>query len=110
MDDLPIACIFTSTRSKQADEDYELRSARLEELVQSAPGYRGHESVRDPVTGRGITVAYFDDESAMDHWRTVPEHLEAQRLGRREFYEEYTIQIVRIVDQRSWSAKTPHAD
>jgi heme-degrading monooxygenase HmoA len=104
-DDGPIACIFLSTRTQDHDDEYEAWSVRLDEMVRATPGYLSHESVRDPLSRRGITVAYFDSEASMEHWRTIPEHLEAQNLGRRSFYEEYTVQLVRVVDERSWPSR-----
>lgn len=66
------------------------------DLVRQQPGFIDFVSARDPATRVGITVAYFKDEESAHKWKTNREHLEAQRLGRSDFYEKYSIKVANV--------------
>ncbi len=100
--DLPVVCIFRSTRTDHSEDEYRIWSHEMDGLVDEVPGYQHHYSFRDPVTREGVTVAYFDDLDAVALWRTTPRHLEAQEFGRRIFYEEYSIEVAQVVRQYQW--------
>ncbi len=91
-----VAVIFTSTRTHHHDDDYARWSDRMNELVREQPGFIDFVSARDPVTRLGITVAYFVDEESVLRWKGNLEHLEAQRLGRRDFYQSYSVKVARV--------------
>ncbi|MEU7026709.1 antibiotic biosynthesis monooxygenase family protein [Streptomyces sp. NPDC015232] len=95
--------VFTSIRP-DAPEGYGETAARLHELVQDMPGFLGYESARTP-GGIGITVAYFRDLEGLAAWRRQPEHAEAQRRGREEWYEAYSLHIGKV--ERSHSFVRP---
>ncbi|MGG8406651.1 antibiotic biosynthesis monooxygenase family protein [Streptomyces sp. 12297] len=83
--------VFTSVRTVQADA-YDETSARMKALVEEIPGYLGHENAHTP-GGLSITVAYFRDEAALTAWRTDGEHRAAQKQGRDEWYDSYTLHV-----------------
>lgn len=93
--------VFTSLRSDDftevegSAEAYAATNARLHELVQDMPGFLGYESARTP-GGLGITVAYFRDLEGLATWRREPEHAEAQRRGREEWYSAYSLHIGKV--------------
>ncbi|MGW4162959.1 antibiotic biosynthesis monooxygenase family protein [Streptomyces sp. NPDC004788] len=91
--------VFTSIRP-DAPEGYAETAARLNEVVKDIPGFLGYESARTP-GGIGITVAYFRDEEGLMAWRQNPEHAAAQRRGRAEWYEAYSLHIAKV--ERSYS-------
>lgn len=91
-----VAVIFSSTRTLHHDEAYDRWSHRMAELVREQPGFIDFVSARDPVTRLGITVAYFVDEESVLAWKANTEHLEAQQLGRREFYESYSVKVAKV--------------
>ncbi|MEM7534653.1 MAG: antibiotic biosynthesis monooxygenase [Chloroflexota bacterium] len=86
------AVIFTSIRTP-GDNGYGDMSARMVELAQQQPGFLGIESVRETL---GITVSYWTDEEAIQNWKQNVEHLEAQRLGHKEWYETFTIRVAKV--------------
>ena len=98
------AVIFRSLRSQDNDDLYAQWSERMSTAVTEVDGYLSHVSFRDPSTREGITIAYFENEEAIRHWREFPEHLEAQQLGRENFYLNYTVQVAEIVRDYSWTA------
>lgn len=100
-----VAVIFTSTRTVNSDAKYQEWSTRMEELVTEQPGYLSHVGFRDSQTRQGVTISYFKDEESIRNWKVLEEHLEAQELGREEFYEEYSVKIAIVNREYSWSRK-----
>jgi heme-degrading monooxygenase HmoA len=96
--------IFRSTRTDHSDDQYEEWSGRMDRLVATMPGYLGHASYRDQATGRGVTISYFRSMADLVAWKNVPEHREAQALGRESFYTEYEIEVAEIVRHYEWTS------
>lgn len=98
--DLPpgaVAVIFHSVRRAVDDEGYAAMAERMGVLAAEQPGYLGVRSVRDPQTLEGITVSYWRDDASARAWKAVLEHLEAQRLGREEWYAEYDVIVAEVI-------------
>lgn len=102
--DRHVVCIFRSRRTHHSDAEYEEWSARMDRLVAVTPGYIGHASFRDAASGRGVTISYFESMSDLEAWKELPEHREAQALGRTTFYTEYEIEVAEIVRHYEWTA------
>ena len=88
------AVIFSSVRTP-GDTGYDAMAQRMAELAAQQPGYLGAESVRN-AEGEGITVSYWTDEAAATAWKRNAEHLQAQRLGRSQWYDRYELRIARV--------------
>ncbi len=88
------AVIFTSTQTV-TQQGYTKMAARMQELAQQQPGFLGLESVRSP-EGKGITISYWQDLPSIQNWKENSEHQTAQRLGKQEWYQDFTIEIARI--------------
>ncbi len=99
------AVIFNSTRTAHSVELYDRWSEITERLVKDIPGFIDFDSYRDPITRKGVTVAYFETEEAVKSWKELPQHLEAQKLGRSDFYEDYEIFVTKVERQYSWTKK-----
>ncbi|OIQ79795.1 hypothetical protein GALL_384670 [mine drainage metagenome] len=91
-----VAVIFTSVLRENHHEEYGRWSKRMVDLVVDQPGFIDFVSARDPGTGVGITVAYFTDEESVSKWKANLEHREAQRLGRTDFYESYSVKVANV--------------
>lgn len=100
------AVIFTSKRN---DENYGLyyqHNNALDEKIKSLPGYIKHLGIRSPETHEGVTVAYFDSLDAIDHWRKDEEHIDAKKLAKSHFYENYNVEITEVIDTYGWEGKS----
>ncbi|MGI5397913.1 antibiotic biosynthesis monooxygenase family protein [Streptomyces sp. CA-135486] len=86
--------VFTSVLAERPD-GYAETAERMKELVQDVPGFLGYESARTP-GGLGITVGYFRDEEAIAAWQRNLDHQAAQKRGRAEWYESYTVHVGRV--------------
>lgn len=86
------AVIFTSTRT-EGDNGYGKMANRMVELAEKQPGYLGVESAREDV---GITVSYWTDLDSIKKWKANSEHLEAQKTGRKSWYESFKVRISKV--------------
>lgn len=93
------AVIFTNQLSK-SDAGYCNMSARLVELAFDHPGCFGAESTRDE-SGLGITVSYWKDEASIADWKANSEHIVAQDMGIKKWYEHYELRVAKI--ERAYS-------
>ena len=83
------AVIFSSISSDDI-AGYERMAEQMVELVKQQPGYLGHESARNAI---GITVSYWESLDSIKNWKSVSEHLMAQKLGRDKWYSTYKTRI-----------------
>ena len=86
------AVIFTSVLA-QANTEYARVAQEMMELAQQPPGFLGFESAREDV---GISVSYWETLESISAWKQDAAHLEAQRLGREQWYRNYRIRIARV--------------
>lgn len=86
------AVIFTSIRN-EGDYGYEDMAMRMLKLAAGQAGFLGVEAARE---GLGITVSYWTDLQAVAHWKADVAHIEAQRLGREQWYAAYRVRIARV--------------
>ena len=89
------AVIITSTLDADNLDGYPQMDARMSELGRAQPGYLGRESRTDP-DGRELTVLYYRDAESITAWQQDTEHLEAQRLGRQQWYADHHIEVARV--------------
>ncbi|MCG3864210.1 MULTISPECIES: antibiotic biosynthesis monooxygenase [unclassified Photobacterium] len=86
------AVIFTSVRTA-GDNGYGEAANRMIELAEQQPGYLGAESAREDV---GITVSYWTDLESIKNWKANTEHREAQKTGRKLWYESFKVRISKV--------------
>jgi len=86
------AVIFTSIRTEKEDGYGEMAN-RMVELAQQQPGFLGVESARE---GVGITVSYWADLGAIKKWKANSEHLQAQKSGRKSWYDSFKVRISKV--------------
>lgn len=79
---------------------------RMSALGEAEPGYLGRESITAP-DGQDLTVIYYSDLESIQRWKSHPEHLEAQDLGRRRWYSAYRVEIARV--ERTYSFRKDSA-
>ncbi len=97
-----IVTIFRSRLREEHKEEYYKTAERMESLAKSMTGFVSFKSFKAP-DGERVSIVEFESEETQKAWRDHPEHLEAQRLGREEYYSEYKIQV--MDNPRSYSYK-----
>jgi heme-degrading monooxygenase HmoA len=86
-----VVVLFYSRLRDDAGPDYGPLAGRMLELARAMPGFRSFKHFAAP-DGERLSVIEFESEEALRAWREHPEHREAQRRGRDEFYAEYQLQ------------------
>jgi heme-degrading monooxygenase HmoA len=101
--------LFSLHLRKDADEAaYAATSRRMHELVDGWPGFISLKEYTSE-DGEVLDIARFADETSLEAWRREPEHLEAQRRGREEFYDRYRIQAARVLRDYSYEIEAKPA-
>ena len=91
-------------------EAYRATSRRMHELVEKLPGFISLQEYKGE-DGDTFDLARFKDEASLEAWRRDPEHLEAQRRGREEFYDRYRIQALKLIREYEYEMpRTPRGD
>jgi heme-degrading monooxygenase HmoA len=91
-----IVTVFRSRLLPDVRQEYVALVDRMVELAAAMPGYISHKGFFAD-DGERVTIVEFESHEALHGWRTHPEHLQAQRRARREFYAEYSVQVCELV-------------
>lgn len=86
------AVVFSSIRT-EGDQGYGNMADRMLELAMQQEGFLGVESAREEL---GITVSYWSDLNSIKRWKQNAEHLEAQRLGHKQWYSSFKTRIAKV--------------
>jgi len=90
-----IVTVFRSRLRPEAREEYALLAPRMSKLARQMPGYLSHKTFVAE-DGERVTVTEFESMDAQIAWKELPEHLDAQKQGRRGLYLEYQIQVCEL--------------
>jgi heme-degrading monooxygenase HmoA len=88
------AVIFSSQRT-EGDGGYGKMAERMVDLAAQQPGFLGAESVRG-ANGFGVTVSYWSSAEAISAWKANVDHLAAQEMGKRVWYEHYELRVAKV--------------
>jgi heme-degrading monooxygenase HmoA len=101
------AVIVSSKLDADHLDGYAAMDQRMTELGRAQPGYLGRESKTD-ADGRELTVLYYRDAESIAAWKQQPDHLEAQRRGREQWYADYRIEVAKV--ERAYTFERRHPD
>jgi heme-degrading monooxygenase HmoA len=87
-----IVTVFRSRLRPEAVEEYTRWATRMSELARAMPGYVSHK-VFTAEDGERVTIVEFESEDTHRAWAMHPEHVQAQRKGRADFYETFSLQV-----------------
>ena len=91
-----VVVIFRA-RIKSLDPLYFETAHRLRDLACSEFGCTAFQSVTEGNTE--ITLSYWPSEEHIRAWRAHPEHVVAQKQGKTQWYESYTVEIATVERQ-----------
>src|ERR687895_517509 len=83
--------------------EYEEVGARMVELVSAMPGFVDMDYAE--TEGGELVIARFESHEALAGWRNLPEHENAQRLGRERFFAAYRIEVCDTVRSYEWQVE-----
>jgi heme-degrading monooxygenase HmoA len=90
--------IFTSLK-KSNDDGYAEMGEKMANLAKTQPGYLGMDSVRNEI---GITLSYWETHKDIANWKAQTDHLLAQSLGRKNWYEWYNVKVCKVEREYSF--------
>jgi len=90
------AVIFRA-KIKRLDDDYFKTAKRMRELAMSEYGCVEFTSVTEGFDE--IAISYWESIEQIKRWKQNSEHLVAQKLGKEKWYDEYTVEIVEVLDK-----------
>jgi heme-degrading monooxygenase HmoA len=97
---LPYYAVIFTSKEKLDAVGYDETAARMAELTMAQPGFLGIDGARN-ADGNGITVCYWESLEAIKNWKENNEHQEAQLMGKKEWYESYTVRIAKVEKEYS---------
>lgn len=99
-----IVTVFRSRLNPEVQEEYFQWASRMSELAKTIPGYVSHKGfvAQD---GERVTIVEFETEEGMRTWATHPEHVEAKKRGRKNFYAEYRVQVCNVQRESAFPKK-----
>lgn len=89
----PYYAVIFSSQLRDDAQGYDQMAMRMVELAASQSGFLGIESARNQL---GITVSYWESLEAIRTWKQNAEHLEAQRLGRQQWYSDFRVRVAKV--------------
>ena len=99
-----IVTVFRSRVKPEVQEEYMQWASRMSELAKGMPGYISHKGFLAE-DGEKVTIVEFETEEAQRAWSQHPEHIDAKKKGRADFYVEYKIQTCSLLRETTYPVK-----
>ncbi len=88
------AVIFRAT-IRQLDSAYSDMASQLRQLALDRYGCLEFTAVTEGE--QEIAISYWSDLEQIKQWKQDPLHLQAQQLGKQQWYRDYRVQIVEVL-------------
>jgi heme-degrading monooxygenase HmoA len=99
-----IITVFRARVRPELQQEYVAWVARMRQLASGMPGFIVHYGVVAEA-GERVWIVEFESEEAQHAFLIHPEHVTAQRKGRRDFYVEYRIQVCSLLRESAHPAR-----
>jgi heme-degrading monooxygenase HmoA len=93
-----IAVIFEVWPAEGRQQEYLGIAAELRPLLDGIDGFISIErfqSLAEP--GKILSLSFWRDEAAVDAWRQIAQHRDAQQRGRAGIFREYRLRIAGVI-------------
>jgi len=91
--------VIFRAKIRAPDEKYSKVASRMRELALGQFGCLEFHAVRE---GRDeVALSYWPSEDAIKAWKSHPDHVLAQRIGKERWYESYTVQVAAVTREYS---------
>jgi heme-degrading monooxygenase HmoA len=98
-----VVVVFRSRNKPGIEKELGETDARMAQLAATMPGYISYRQYSSS-DGEDVAVVEFESHETAAAWRAHPEHREAQRLGREQWFNEYRITVCDAVRDYSFKA------
>ncbi len=93
-----IAVIFEVTPKPGARDAYLDVAARMRPLAEGIDGFVSVERFESLTTpGKILSLSIWRDEAALEEWRRLVAHREAQAAGRGELFADYRLRVAGVI-------------
>lgn len=92
--------VIFRAKTKKLDEEYFTVASQMRELAIEQFGCLEFAAVTEG--GNEIALSYWPDEASIVAWKSHAAHQIAQQLGRKQWYESYTVQVAQISREYSY--------
>jgi len=93
-----IAVIFEVWPIEDKAEEYFDLAAKLRPRLAEIDGFISIERFESVTTkGKFLSLSYWRDEAAIQAWRNLEQHREAQAAGRRSIFSNYRIRVASVL-------------
>jgi heme-degrading monooxygenase HmoA len=96
--------VFRSRLRPGLRDEYVALVDRMEKIARTMPGYISHKGFFAD-DGERVTIVEFENAEGLRSWRTNPEHIAAQKLGRQKYYTEYHVQVCTLDRESKFKAQ-----
>ena len=93
-----IAVIFEVWPREGHRPPYLARAAALKEHLAGIPGFvsvERFESLAEP--GKLLSLSFWESEAALERWRRLPVHRDAQGAGREVHFADYRLRVAGVI-------------
>ena len=97
-----VMTVFRSRRRRESEAAYRKASGEMQAAARLVPGFVDFKTFTAD-DGEQVSLVTFGTVEAHQVWRNDPRHRRAQKIGRDEFYDEYSIQVGECTHASRWS-------
>jgi heme-degrading monooxygenase HmoA len=98
-----VVVVFRNRLKPGVEKEVEETDVRMAAIAATMPGYVSYSQYVS-ADGEGVALVEFESHETAQAWRAHPEHREAQRLGREQWFTEYRITVCDSVRDYSFKA------
>ncbi len=106
-----LAVIFEVIPTAEGKEEYLSIAADLKTYLSDIPGFISIErfqSLTEP--GKILSLSFWRDEEAVQVWRNLEAHREAQEKGRSRLFQDYRIRVANVIRDYSLAERDETPD
>lgn len=93
-----IAVIFEVWPDEGQTDPYLSMAADMRPLLEQIDGFISVERFQSLTTpGKLLSVSFFRDEAALDQWRMLTAHRQAQTAGRELMFRDYRLRVAHVL-------------
>ncbi len=96
-----VISVFRSRLRPENTVDFQELASRMTGLGTAMPGFISYK-VHISEDGERCSIVEFESREQLLAWRELPEHREAQRIGRERYYEEYSLHVTETVRESAF--------
>ena len=97
-----VVTVFRSRRRPGSDAGYRRVADAMRRAAAEMPGFVDFKTFTAE-DGEHVSLVTFESAEAHRAWRDDTRHREAQRQGRDEFYDEYSVQVAGCTHVSRWA-------